>query len=99
MCAFKIWPKGIPAAGSFWNYNKEIKKDTAIYESLIRQVHQVSLCVYVCVCAHEWCVYWTLQITKALKYSNACKPELVHACCNYINQYVQTVNATLYLHV
>ena len=59
-CVFKIWPKGIPAAGSFWNYNKEIKQGTEMYQSLIQHVHQVSvICKALVVCL---CMLYTVDM-------------------------------------
>ena len=39
----KVWPRGIPAAGSFWNYNDALRSDDLLYKSLIKHTHQVRL--------------------------------------------------------
>ncbi|XP_065884370.1 beta-hexosaminidase subunit A2-like isoform X2 [Dysidea avara] len=38
-----VWPRGIPAAGSFWNYNDALQPDDPLFESLIKHTHQVML--------------------------------------------------------
>ncbi|XP_065889822.1 beta-hexosaminidase subunit B2-like isoform X2 [Dysidea avara] len=38
-----VWPRGIPAAGSFWNYNDALRSDDLLYKSLIKHTHQVML--------------------------------------------------------
>jgi len=44
--ACKVWPRGIPAAGSFWNYRNALQPDDPLLESLITHVHQVRMLSY-----------------------------------------------------
>jgi len=48
LCHLKVWPRGIPAAGSFWNYKNSLQPGDPLYESLIKHAHQVR--------SHYFCV-------------------------------------------
>jgi len=39
----QVWPRGIPAAGSFWNYVDTLQTDDPLFKSLIKHTHLVRI--------------------------------------------------------
>lgn len=53
---FQIWPRAIVGAGSFWNYQADLKPDSPEFQMRVDSQHKVCqcfVCSCVCACMHS----------------------------------------------